>query len=111
MSAASIFASFITQTFPMPGAPEQTVTIRKLAAKHLSAAARASQMASIASFKEIGGASFVKELQSLGGEKEVERAKSVDPLIGYDPLTLVELGIKEWSFSEKPTREFRAQQH
>lgn len=106
MSSSSIFASFITKVVEMPGAPEHTVTIRKLAPKHLSAAAKASQLESIAAFKEIGGAAFVKELQSMGGDEAVSRARSKDPLIGYDRLTLLEHGIKSWTFEEPLSREF-----
>jgi hypothetical protein len=66
---SSIFASLVTLRIPMPGDPEQFVTIRKLAPKHLNAAAKAAQMESLAALKEIGGAFFLKELQALAASR------------------------------------------
>jgi hypothetical protein len=103
---SSIFASLVTLRIPMPGDPEQFVTIRKLAPKHLNAAAKVTQMESLAALKEIGGAFFLKELQALGGEQVALAAVAADPLQKFDRLTLVEHGVTGWTYEHEPTRAF-----
>jgi hypothetical protein len=103
-SIMSVFTSRVTDTRPIPHDPDQSVTIRKLAPRHLEAAAKASQLQSIADLKEIGGPAFLKELEALGDgdkkkaeDKAAEAAKR-DPLLTYDPYVLIAKGLKEWTY-------------
>jgi hypothetical protein len=97
----SVFTSRVTRTVAIPHDPEQTVTLRKLAPRHLEAAAKVAQHRSIEDFKAIGGAAFLKELQGMGGDKAATGAAKVDPLLQFDRLTLIQKGVTEWSYDAK----------
>lgn len=98
----SVFTSRVTSTLLVPGAPEQSVTIRKLAPKHLDAAQRRSQQSSMAALREMGGSEFLRELQSLTATSEKDAAPVVeaDPLSGYDRVALIVSGVKSWTFTD-----------
>lgn len=107
----SVFTSRVTVTLPIPHDLDHSVTIRKLAPRHLEAAAKASQLKSIAELKEIGGPAFLKELEQLGdGDKKKAEEKAADaakrdPLLTYDPIVLIEKGLKEWTYDATRTAE------
>ena len=96
----SVFTSRVTDTVTIPD--EGSVTIRKLAPRHLEAARKEQTRKSLKEMKEIGPA-FWKELQSLNDkEKEAERqkAREADPLSDFDRHTLLVSGIVAWTFDE-----------
>lgn len=101
---SSVFASRITKDITLG---EHTVTIRKLATRHLIAAQRAQQMQSIADLKAFGGIEFVRSLQTLTSEKKAEEKAKADeeqqanPLASYDRATLLAKGISAWTFTEE----------
>jgi hypothetical protein len=104
----SIFASQTTVTLEIPFDPGQTVTIRKLAGRHLQRAHDADLMASLDTMKRMGGVSVQKELQALGDDatrdKLVETQRA-DPMSGYDLTTLLVCGITAWSYPDPVTPE------
>ena len=96
----SVFTSRITKQIDIPHDPGQSVTIRKIAPRHLEQAAKAQQFQSMSDLRELGGAAFVKELQAIGGEAAVAAARSADPLLGFDRVVLLEKGVLAWSYGE-----------
>jgi hypothetical protein len=118
----SIFANRITQTIAVPGMDGQTITIRKLAPRHLEASAAEAQRKGLAVSRAMADqlAGFdvgvLRDLRSLDEPKPsvadadkddaapVARA-TANPLDGYDALTLIEKGVTEWTFSEPIGRE------
>jgi hypothetical protein len=106
----SVFTSLVTDVVPIPHDPPHTVTIRKLAPKHLQAARKAALMDSITEMKAIGGPAFVKELQSLTADdpEAVKReiaGRAQNPLRGVDTVTLLERGIVAWTYECERSRE------
>lgn len=98
------FASQVRRTLTdIPRLDGQTITIRKLGWKALEAAATERQRVGLAMLREIGPGGLIKELQGQGGEDAVRQAAAADPFVRYDPMTLLERGIVEWSLSGKPT--------
>lgn len=100
----SIFTSRVTKTIEIPHDPGQTVTIRKLAPRHLEQASRASQLKSIADLKEIGGPAFLKELQTLS-DTVLKEAKVADPTLTFDKIVLLEKAVVDWSYDAARTAE------
>lgn len=98
----SIFTSRVTMTLDVPSDPGQTITIRKLAPRHLEAAAKAQQAVAFEDLRRLGGVAFLKELRSLTDE---QREQTSDPLNLYDPIVLMEKGVTAWSYAEDLTRE------
>ena len=120
----SIFTSRVTKTLPIPGeVPEQTVTIRKLAGRHLEAAAVEAQRKSMANVQAIGGPALVKEFMAMSdgpkpkpgtseddedGPKASDAPVVDDPMNGYDPATLIKCGVIGWSLPDEVTPELLA---
>jgi hypothetical protein len=106
MTKHSIFANRITDTLTIPGTDGQTVTIRKLAPKHLEAASDALSLKSMAQIDKFGGLERVTAMQQLGakGKADVDETQRVempaDPLRGFDALTLIEKGVVSWTCEE-----------
>jgi hypothetical protein len=94
----SVFTSRITDTIDIPHDPGQSVTIRKLAPRHLEMAAKAQQLKAIGDLKEMGGPAFMKELQGLSDE---QRKAVTDPMQRYDRLTLIAKGVTAWTYPEE----------
>jgi len=98
----SVFTSLVVETIPVPGDPEQTVTIRKLAPKHLQAAATAGQRAALLEFvelKRLGATDIIKEVQALTADTAaLAAARTADPLLLYDRTVLLQKGIIGWSY-------------
>jgi hypothetical protein len=118
----SIFANRITQTLAVPGMDGQTITIRKLAPRHLEAAMAEAQRKGLAVSRAMADqlAGFdvgvLRDLRSLEAPKPSADDAGTDdaspvapamtsPLAGYDALTLIEKGVTEWTFSEPIGRE------
>lgn len=100
----SIFASRTSKTIDVPFDPPHTVTIQRLAGRHLAKAASAHQMAAIESYRELGGAEFQKELEALGDQaakEEAVRKAAADPMHGYDRDLLILHGLKSWSYTDE----------
>jgi hypothetical protein len=98
----SIFTSLVVDTIPVPGDPGQTVTIRKLAPKHLKAAMTASQRAALLEFvelKRLGATEILTEIQALQADgAALAAARTADPLLLYDRTVLLQKGIIGWSY-------------
>jgi len=113
----SIFASRTTLTLDIPFDLPHTVTIQKLAGRHLAKAHQAYMAGLFSEVQERGGAKVQKDMQQLfGGDAEqtdeekaeaktqIEKVKN-DPLNGYDKYTLVQAGVKAWSYDVKVSPE------
>lgn len=101
----SVFTSRVTVSIPVPTDPEQTVTIQKLAPRHLDAAQKKSQADSLAHLREMGGPAFLKELSGLGDAEKKGAGDTRDPLLAFDHLTLIVKGVKGWSYDAPLTPE------
>jgi hypothetical protein len=101
----SVFTSRVTKEIAIPHDEGQTATIRKLAPRHLEAAAKEAQRQSLADLRDMGGAAFMRELQSLNTGDTVARAAVADPLGTFDRLTLLEKGVTGWSYDVPVGRE------
>jgi hypothetical protein len=120
---ASPFTSLITQTLPVPDDDGQTVTIRRLNPDHLHEARKAAQAEFFAALREqfadLGAdgkpGEIVRALMSAGAEKPATEPapepepkpepENVDPLAGYDHLTLMRRGVIGWSYDVERTEE------
>jgi hypothetical protein len=100
----SVFTSKVTLDVPIPHDSPHSVTIRKLAPRHLDAAAKEAQRQAITEAKAIGPA-FIKEMQALADKPETKDAAQRDPLLTYDRVTLIEKGATAWTYDEPLTRE------
>lgn len=101
----SIFASRAQKVLEIPFDPPHTVTIQKLAGRHLGQAALENQLASIDTFRKMGGAAFQKELTAItaasAGEAAAPKpAATPDPLAGFDKAIVMLYGIKAWDYEE-----------
>jgi len=108
----SIFASRAQKTLEIPFDPPHTVTIQKLAGRHLKRAAEENQRKGVDTFRKLGGATFQQELSAVrDAEKKASNTPAPavaapDPMAGYDADVLIEHGITAWSYGEgKPTPE------
>ena len=112
----SIFASYVTRTVTIPGEDPETVTIQKLTGKALAAARQVQITASMDWIRTMGGAAFQRELAAAVADgadaadgavqKAVEKereARQADPLRQYDRSTVLEKGVKAWTYQEPLT--------
>jgi hypothetical protein len=104
---SSIFTSRVVDTIEIPHDAGQTVTIRKLAPRHLEAAAKTSQAKSLDALKEMGGPAFMKELQSVV-PAPAQTAPATDPLLQFDRVVLMEKGVVAWTY-DVPIRDTNGQ--
>jgi hypothetical protein len=98
----SVFTSKVTRTLNVPHDEGQTITIRKLAPRHLEAAAKEAQRTAMAEFRDMGGAAFMQELAALKSDKsEADAAPAVaDPVGLFDRVTLLSKAVTAWSYEE-----------
>jgi hypothetical protein len=101
----SIFASRTTQTIPIPWDGPHTVTIRRLAGRHLERARQAEQVNSMKAVERLGGEQFRRALNDAGGGDPAAVAALVaerraDPLFGLDRYTVLAHGIVSWTYDE-----------
>ena len=101
----SVFTSRVTVTVPVPTDPDQTVTLQKLAPRHLDAAQKKSQADALASLRDMGGPAFLKEMAGLGDAEKKAATGQRDPLLAYDSVTLLVKGIKAWTYDAPLTAE------
>ena len=105
----SIFASRSQQTIDVPFDPPHTVTIQKLAGRHVEQARQEQMVASMAYVKRVGGiAEFRKELATVGDGDAVARqvaAVQRDPARQYARSVVLEKGITAWTYDPPPTPE------
>lgn len=92
----SIFSSQVTDVLTVPDG-SGTITIRKLAPRHLERAAKAQQAASMADLRAMGGAQFLQEFNALS-PADRQRAARPDPLTLFDSLTILAAGVTAWSY-------------
>lgn len=98
----SIFASRVEKVIAIPFDVPQTVTIRRLAGRHLERAQLESQVTAASAVQRMGGPAFQRELLTVAGPK-VESASTAappDPLNLYDHYVLLDKGICAWSYDE-----------
>lgn len=109
----SIFASRTQQVLEMTldkerqadGSPH-TVTIQRIAGRHLQAASDADTWNTVAALKKLGGPAFQRELEALGDPAKVAEKiaeQSADPLNGLDRYVVLAKGIKAWTYPESLT--------
>lgn len=102
----SPFASRHTEIVSLPSDPTESVTIRRLSGRALEQARQASQEASIAALKRMGGADFQRELAALGDATQtaalVAQAQA-DPLSGLDRYVVLQKGVVAWTYADPPT--------
>jgi hypothetical protein len=95
----SVFTSKVTRTLTVPHDEGQTITIRKLAPRHLEAAAKEAQRTAMAEFRDMGGARFMQELAALKSDKPEAAAPTVsDPVSLFDRTTLLWKAVTAWSY-------------
>ncbi|MCC6909081.1 MAG: hypothetical protein IT430_14150 [Phycisphaerales bacterium] len=100
----SVFTSLVTDVLTVPNT-EQTITIRKLAPKHLEEARRASQERA---FEDMKRTREVLPPEMLAGllaksEKADTPKEKPDPLLTHDRVTLMQRGVTAWSFAQPLT--------
>jgi hypothetical protein len=107
---SSVFTSRVTRTVPIPHDSPNSVTIRKLAPKHLDASAKAAQIESAEAFHRMGGAALLKQLEGLdfdkvpGASRAALAAPAVaDPLLQFDRSVLLVKGVQSWTYDAKVT--------
>lgn len=98
-----MFASDVVDTIAVPGDPAHTVTIQKLSRTQLRTAREVAQRKSMAGLRELGGAEFLKELQAIGGASAAASTAAEDPLVTHDETTVLNGGIKAWSYAKPVT--------
>ena len=100
---SNVFTSLIAKVLPVPSDEPHTITIRKLAPKHLDAARKASQARSLGDLREMGGPAFLKELQAMQTAAPAAVADGIkaDPLLVFDRGTLLAHGITAWSYEQE----------
>lgn len=96
----SIFASLVTTVLDVPNDQGQSITIRKLAPKHLTLAISQSTQTDQAArvmmgFLERGGA------KADSGIELVRREVNKDPLLLFDRVTLIESGVVSWTYEQE----------
>lgn len=107
----SVFTSRVTRTVSIPHDPEHSVTYRKLAPRHLEAAAKVAQLQAIETFKAMGAAEVMKQIEGLdlgaiGAAAGAATAAAVsDPMNGFDRATLIEKGVLAWTYDVPPKPE------
>lgn len=104
----SIFTSLVSETLPVPGGSAHTVTIRKLAPKHLAEARKVAQQAAVADMQQMRaalGAAFDDALKAADTSGAASAAKAVDPLLAYDRVTLMQHGVTAWTLAQPLGRE------
>lgn len=112
----SVFTSRITQRLQVPHDPDQAVTIRKLAPRHLDAAAVESYRQSLERTNLMGGMSAIQTIRALTAETPKAEADgaaaavaaatpAADPLSGYDRATLVAKSLVDWTYDAPTTME------
>jgi hypothetical protein len=101
----SIYSRLVTDQVTVAGV---TATIRKLAPKHLDAAAEAAQLAAVEKAKRMRAAMGDDLSQMFASVKPAEMAAvtQADPLNGYDRVTLMRHAILSWTLPDlDPTPE------
>ena len=97
----SVFTSLVSEVWDVPGAPGQTVTVRKLAPKHLEAARQAQQVRAYAEMKrtrELAGDDFIDRVMATATTPKEDAMP--DPLAAYDRITLMTHGVTAWTFDQ-----------
>lgn len=100
-STWSPFAKAVTEIVPMQDG--HSVTIRKLGWKALVDASNETQRKGIELAKAVGPGGLLAEITKQGGEAAIEAQANADPVLQFDRFTLLDRGIKAWTFSDKPT--------
>lgn len=107
MNVRSIFTNRVVVELPVPHDEGQSITIRKLAPRHLEAAAKESQRQSINDVKEAGGAKLVgeitREFKDPDKAKDLADAVKRDPLMTFDRVTLISKAVTAWSYEQALT--------
>lgn len=95
-----MFASDSRRTVPVPFAAPHTVTIQKLSGREVERA-QAEHLAAFQGNRSPRGwaAIFQRALETGAATDQDAQRALVDPLNGYDRFTVVECGLKGWSFT------------
>lgn len=101
----SIFTSHVTKVLELASAPGQSITIRKLAPKHLRESTLAAQKDSMQNLRDLGGTAFIRELQELQQSDKPPTEERPDPLTLHHVPTLLKAGVVSWTLAEKVTTE------
>src|SRR5262245_17579226 len=102
----SIFASRSQRTLEVPDDPPHTVTIQKLAGRHVEQARREQQVESIAYVKRVGGiAEFRQQVATVDPTGEQVAAVAHDPARLYARSVVLEKGITAWTYDDPVTPE------
>ena len=121
----SIFTSLVTDVLTVQRDPGHTITIRKLAPKHLDEARAAAQLEAQQVLLNMGGPEFIRQLRDAlprspdgaGGDGGALRDSDdqtvltiaaatavADPLKFYDRVRLIQYGVVAWSYNQ-PTND------
>ena len=101
-----IFASRIQQTIELPFDPPHTVTIRKLAGRHVETAKQEHHFALMTNVKRLGGlVEFRKTLTTVDDAPAQVADVQRDWTRVFDRTVVLEKGIAAWSYDDPPTAE------
>jgi hypothetical protein len=105
----SIFASRIQQTIDVPDDPPHTVTIRKLAGRHVERVRQAQQFASVAAVMKVGGPAEFRKYAPIAADADQVAEARRDPAQLYSSESarslILEKGITAWSYDDPVTPE------
>lgn len=94
----SIFTSLVSQVLDVPGGG--TITIRKLAPKHLDEARKVSQDRAFAEVQRTRDMLSADFLERVMAETKPDQGSVRDPLLAYDRVVLMQHGVTAWSFDQ-----------
>lgn len=107
----SVFTSHVTKRVEIPHDAGAFVVLRKLAPKHLDAAAKSNQRQSLDDLNALGGPAILKAIREMESDakKPIEEiakaAVKSDPLTSFDRIVLMQKGITSWSYDAPLTVE------
>ncbi|HKY90106.1 MAG TPA: hypothetical protein VJM11_03665 [Nevskiaceae bacterium] len=94
---------------PIPFDPPHEVTIQKLAGRHLQKAREESQFAALEFVKRLGGREAWQQQLARAGPADDVNAQiaeaRADPYRRYDRATVLQKGVKSWTYEEPVTAE------
>lgn len=100
MDTSSPFASHVTAVVTLPGRGPDTITIQRVSGKALDAA-QLEHMTGVVTGRGRNWATTFMRLAAKGVASDGDAAKVLsDPLSGYDRLTLVQAGVRSWTYQE-----------
>lgn len=98
----SVFASRTIKVLALPSDPNQTVTIQKLAGRHIKKARQEQVAVAFEQFTRMGGQKAFKQSEAVDENSKAETAAQVkavadDPMQKYDHVIVMKSAVKSWT--------------